>query len=82
MEDVHPEELEELVRELEGESDAKESISPEIESLLRDLQPARRFTSRLRAAGQLGEVDRSNRHTSHPAPASPASPPSSNPVPE
>ena len=66
MEEVQPEELEELVRELEGESDAEESISPEIESLLRDLQPARRFTARLRAARQLGEVSSSSRHTNHP----------------
>lgn len=61
MEDLQPQELEELVRELERESDAEEALPPEIESLLRDLQSAGRFTSRLRAARQLGEVSSSSR---------------------
>ena len=55
------EELEELLEELEGQNNAAESLPLEIESLLRDLQPARRFTSRLRAARQLGEVSSSSR---------------------
>jgi hypothetical protein len=61
MEDLQPRELEDLVQELEEESDAEESLPSEIESLLRDLQPARRFTSRLRAAKRLGRISRSSR---------------------
>jgi len=61
MAELQDHELEELVRELEGESDAEEALSSEIESLLRDLQPARRFTARLRAARQLGGLGGSSR---------------------
>jgi hypothetical protein len=61
MEELQPQELEELVQELERENGAEESLSPEVEALLRNLQPARLYTSRRRAAKQLGEVSRSNR---------------------
>ncbi len=61
MEELKPEELEELVQELQEESEEEETLSPEVEQLLRELQPARRFTSRLRAARQLGEVSSSSR---------------------
>ncbi len=62
MEQLQPEHLEELVQELEGESDdAEEWLSLEVEELLRDLQPLRGFMSRLRAARQLGAINRSSR---------------------
>ena len=61
MEELRPEEMEELLQELRGEYDQEGALSPEVEQLLRDLQPARRFTSRLRAARQLGEVSSSSR---------------------
>ena len=61
MEELQTQELEQAVQELEGEDGAEESLPPEVEGLLRDLQPARLFTSRRRAAKQLGEVSRSNR---------------------
>jgi hypothetical protein len=65
MEKLRTEDLEELVQELEGEDSAEESLPPEIESLLRDLQPARRFTARLRAARQLGGLSESSRRIVH-----------------
>ncbi len=61
MEELGPEELEELVQELGGEAGAEEALSPEVAQLLKDLQPTRLYTSRRRAAEQLGEVNRSNR---------------------
>ena len=61
MEELQPQELEDLLRELEGESDAEESLPPEVEALLQDIQPGRRYLSQLDAARQLGEIDRSNR---------------------
>ena len=61
MEELRPEELEDLLQELQGECDQEDALSPEVEQLLRDLQPARRFTARLRAARQLGEVSSSSR---------------------
>lgn len=60
MDELQPHELEELVQELEGESE-EESLPPEVEALLGDLQPARLYTSRRRAAKQLGEVSGSSR---------------------
>ena len=61
MEELQDQELEALVRELEGESDGEESLSPEVKVLLQDLQPARRYSFRRRAAKQLGEVSSSSR---------------------
>jgi len=61
MEELRPEDLEELVQELEGESEEKEALSPEVQALLRDLQPVRLYTSRQRAAKQLGQINRSSR---------------------
>jgi hypothetical protein len=60
MEELKPEELEELVQELEEESEEEETLSPEVEQLLRDL-PFRPFTARLRAARQLGGLGSSSR---------------------
>jgi len=60
MEELQPEELEGLVQELEGESEEEEALSPEVEALLRDLQPIRLYTSRRRAARQLGQINRSS----------------------
>jgi hypothetical protein len=65
MEELKPEELEELVQELQEESEEEETLSPEVEQLLRDLQPARRFTARLRAARQLGGLGSSSRQIVH-----------------
>jgi len=61
MEELEPQELEELVQELEEESSAEELLPPEVEQLLRDLQSERGYSFQLRAAKQLGEVSRSNR---------------------
>ena len=61
MEELRTEELEELLEELLEEPDQEESLPLEIEALLQDLQPGRRYLSQLRAARQLGEVYRSNR---------------------
>ena len=59
MEDLQPEELEELVQELEGESGAEEPLSPEVEKLLRDLEPERPMELKIEAVRQLGELVRS-----------------------
>ena len=53
MEELRPEELEELVQELEGQPIAGESSVPEVEKLLRDLR-AGSLDTRLEAAHQLG----------------------------
>ena len=60
MEELKPEELEELVQELQEESEEEETLSPEVEQLLRDL-PFRPLTARLRAARQLGGLGSSSR---------------------
>ena len=54
MEELRPEELEELVQELEGESGDEEPLSPEVEALLRDLGPWSPKHTRRDAAEQLG----------------------------
>ena len=61
MEELQTRELEVLVQEMEEEGGVEEELPPEVEALLRDLQPARLFSSRRRAARQLGEVSRSSR---------------------
>ena len=60
MEELRPEEFDSLVQELEGESDEEESQSPEVENLLRDLQPSRLWLARLKAAEDLGELSESS----------------------
>jgi hypothetical protein len=60
MEELQPQELEELVQELERENGAEESLAPEVEALLQDLEPTRRYSLRRRAATQLGDVSRSS----------------------
>ena len=60
MEELEPQELEELVQELEGESREEEELSPEVEELLRDLQPSSLYLSRQRAAERLGELSESS----------------------
>ncbi len=61
MEELQPEELEELVQELEGEGSAEEPLPPKVQALLRDLQPVRLYSSRRRAAKELGQINRSSR---------------------
>ncbi len=61
MEELQPEELEELVQELEGEGSAEEPLPPKVQALLRDLQPVRLYTSRQRAAKELGQINQSSR---------------------
>jgi hypothetical protein len=61
MEELQSEELEELVEEMEGESGAEEALPPAVEGLLEELRPAKLYTSRRRAAKQLGEAGKSNR---------------------
>lgn len=61
MEELQPEELEELLEELEGESEEQETLSPQVEELLQNLKPATRPMLRIRAAKQLGEITTSSR---------------------
>lgn len=60
MEELRPEELEELVQELEEESDEEEGLSPEVEELLRALQLAGADVHRYHAAHGLGNVKESS----------------------
>ena len=63
MEESQPQELEELVGELEGESGAEEALSPEVEGFLHILEAGSLYlySSRRIAAKQLGGVSRSRR---------------------
>ena len=63
MEELQPQELEELVQGLEGESGAEEALSPEVEGFLRILEAGSLYlySSRRIAAKQLGGVSRSSR---------------------
>ena len=60
MDELQPEDLEDLVRELEGESDEEEALSPEVEGLLRRLGPWSPEQTRRDAAAQLGRVGTSS----------------------
>ncbi len=60
MEELRPEELEELVQELEGVSDEEEALSPEVEELLRGLGPWSPEHTRRDAAEQLGRLGTSD----------------------
>ena len=60
MEELKPEDLEALVRELEGESSAQESPRPDIDQLLGVLQSGTVYSARRDAAEQLGEVGTSS----------------------
>jgi hypothetical protein len=61
MEVPQNQELDELLEELEGESEEEEALSPQVEELLRDLQPSSPFMTRLRAARLLGGISMSSR---------------------
>ncbi len=60
MEELRPEELEELVQELEGVSGAEEAPLPEVEQLLQDLEPERPMELKVEAVRQLGELTSSS----------------------
>jgi hypothetical protein len=60
MDELGPQELEELVQELERESEEEEALSPEVEALLRDLGPWSPKHTRRDAAEQLGRVGTSS----------------------
>ena len=60
MEELRPEDLEELVDELEEEWDADGSLPQEVENLLQDLQRPDLGTARLNAAMNLGKLGRSH----------------------
>ena len=60
MNELGPQELEELVQELGGESDAEEALSPEVAQLLRDLDPERPMEPKVEAVRQLGGLSTSN----------------------
>jgi hypothetical protein len=60
MEELQPQELEELVQELEGESEEEKALSPEVEELLRYLQQASWWVMRRRAAEHLGKLRESS----------------------
>ena len=61
MEELQPQDIEDLLQELEEEGGAEEPLPSEVEALLRDLQPASSFMTRLRAARLLGGISRSSR---------------------
>jgi HEAT repeat protein len=56
MEELKPEELEELVQELEGESSGEEPLQPEVEEILHVLQSGSPYLARQDAAEQLGRI--------------------------
>ena len=58
--ELAPQELEALVRELAEESEEEESLSPEVEELLRNLQQANWWRKRRWAAEHLGELSESS----------------------
>ncbi len=60
MQEQSPEDIEELLDELEKEYDTKAALPPEVENLLQNLQPRNRYASRRRAAEQLGKLSESN----------------------
>ncbi len=60
MEELGPQELEDLAQELEGEDGAEEPLSAEVEELLRDLQSGGAYLDRYRAAHGLGNVEESS----------------------
>jgi len=60
MQEQSPEDIEELLDELEKEYDTKAALPPEVENLLQNLQPRNRYASRRRAAEQLGKLKESN----------------------
>ena len=60
MQQPSPEDIEELLDELEKEYGTEEALPPEVENLLQDLQPHNRVASRRRAAEQLGKLSESN----------------------
>ncbi len=65
MEELQPKDLEELVRELEEESGAQESLPGEVEELLRVLQSGTLYLARRDAAEQLGKVGTSSPRIVH-----------------
>jgi hypothetical protein len=60
MEELKPEELEELVQELEEEGAEEERLTPEVEELLQDLQSDSHYFDGEAAAEKLGKLDASN----------------------
>ena len=60
MEELEPQELEELVQELEGEYGTQEPLPPDVEEFLRVLQSGGAALDRRDAAEKLGEVGTSN----------------------
>jgi hypothetical protein len=60
MEELQPEDIEDLLQELEEESGAQESVPQEIEELLRVLQSGSEHLDRREAAVKLGRVETSN----------------------
>jgi len=60
MEELRPEELEELVQELEREPEEEEALSPEVDALLPVLQSGAHYLAREAAADLLGNVETSS----------------------
>ena len=56
MEELQPQELEDLVQELDGENAAEDSLPPEVEELLRVLQSSGPYHDRRSAALELGSL--------------------------
>jgi hypothetical protein len=64
MEELSPQDIEGLLQELEGDYGAEESLPPQVDDLLRDLQSDKTST-RLEAAHQLGELSVSSHRIVH-----------------
>jgi hypothetical protein len=60
MEELQPQDIEELLQELEEEYGPQQVPSPDVEQLLQDLQPERPFGTKKEAAEQLGRLSSSN----------------------
>jgi hypothetical protein len=60
MDRLQPQELEDLVQDLEGDTGAEEFLPPAVEKLLQNLKPGPRPMLRIRAAEQLGQITVSN----------------------
>lgn len=56
MDELRPQDIEDVLRELEGEDGTEEPLPPEVEQLLQALQPPNLYVARQRAAKQLGTV--------------------------
>jgi hypothetical protein len=65
MDELLPQDIDDVLQELEEDYGTKEPLPPEVEQLLQALQPPNFYVARQRAAKQLGTVSRSNQRVVH-----------------